>query len=90
MDTPKVGPLKALEGSTILAFVPWIDPFAVQQLKLHLVEESGLWVESQTVMDMMFRRFSAAHSARTPVFFLPWHQITFVMGSLGVPGITSF
>lgn len=90
MDTPKVGPLKALEGSTILAVVPWIDPFAVQQLKLHMVEESGLWVESQAVMDMIYKRFSAQRSSRAPVFFLPWHQIAFVMGSPSVAGVTSF
>ena len=90
MDVPKLSSLKDLEGSTIVALVPWIDPFAMQQFKLHSVEESGLWVESQAVMEMMFRRLNAKRSNRAPIFFLPWHQITFVLGSLSVAGVSEF
>lgn len=80
--------LKELEGSVIAAIVPLFHPTQLQELLLHKVEDAGIWVESQAAMEMAFKQFGATHSARTLVFFLPWQQITFVMGKLDVPALS--
>lgn len=74
--------LQDLVGHTIIALVPIFHPVQFQLLKLHEVEASGLWVESQKTTNLMLQKLGYASSSKTMIFFLPFQQIAFVIGSV--------
>jgi hypothetical protein len=65
-----------------------IDHVKMQKLILHGVESGGLWVESQTLTNAFLARVGLASAPKTAVFFLPFHQISFVLDSLNVPSLS--
>jgi hypothetical protein len=84
----KMPELQNLIGQTILALVPSIHGTDLQKLKLHGVENGGLWIESQELTNVFLSRVGAQTAPKTMVFFLPYHQISFVLGSLDVPSLS--
>jgi hypothetical protein len=64
-------------GDTVLAIVPMIDGMIFQELKLHGAEAGGIWVECQHLTDLALKAIGASVGERTPIFFLPFAQITF-------------
>jgi hypothetical protein len=48
------------------------------KVKLLGVEAGGLWIESQAITNAVPQTFEVASSPRTPVFFLPYHEIAVV------------
>jgi len=81
METP-VPSLREMEGTIILAHVPFFDKVIFQKLFLHKVEDAGIWVEHQETIDNLFAKLGYSASAKTMVLFLPWHQISFVISSI--------
>lgn len=79
--------LQDFVGQTIIALVPIFDPVVYQSLKLHEVEASGLWVENQEITNFMLEKYGLATTPKTMIFFLPFHEIRFVLGSLDVPSL---
>ncbi len=79
--------LQDFVGQTIIAHVPIFDPVVLQSLKVHEVEASGLWVESQKTTNLMLQKLGYASSSKTMIFFLPFHQISFVIGSVDEPSL---
>jgi hypothetical protein len=77
-----VKPLTERIGEEILASVPSIDPVLFQILTLHAVESSGLWAESQKLTDVLLGAMKQVAANKTPIFFLPWHQIRFLIDSV--------
>jgi hypothetical protein len=80
--------LKDFVGKTIFALIPFIHGEIVQVLKLHGVEPGGIWVESQTLTDLLLARVGRTAAPKTAIFFLPYQQIVFVLGSLDVPSLS--
>ncbi len=70
--------LHELIGEEILAKVPLIHRGQYQTLRLHGVEEGGIWIESE-VLTQLALSMSKKAAAGTPIFFLPFHQIQFLM-----------
>lgn len=79
--------LPEMVGGNIIALVPMIDPTSVQELKLVAVEPSGLWIESHKLTQGLMKVVKAQAAPKTPIFFIPFHQINFIMASLDSPSL---
>ena len=75
--------LKDYIGQELLAFVPIINREAIQTLLLHGIEDAGIWVESENLTQMVLAKLNRPASSRTPIFFLPFSQIGFVLSGIG-------
>jgi hypothetical protein len=71
-----------MEGEEIVVLIPFIHTTAMQRVRLHRAEDAGLWIESQTLIEMMLKSIRQATSPKSVAFFFPWHQITFVMSGM--------
>jgi hypothetical protein len=80
--------LNELVGKTIVALVPFIHREIIQVLTLHGVEPGGIWVESQTLTDLFLAKLGRSAAPKTAIFFLPFQQIVFVLGSIDVPSLS--
>lgn len=75
-------------GENVLAIVPIIDRVKFQELKIHGAEAGGIWVESQRMTDLMLNALGTPVGERTPVFFLPFGQITFAWRTIDQPALS--
>lgn len=80
--------LKDMIGQVITAHIPYLHRTQWQQVKLHGVENGGVWIESQKFMSDFLTHLGATMSPKTMIFFLPFTQITFIATSLDVPSIS--
>jgi hypothetical protein len=80
--------LESMIGTEIKAIVPFLHETTIQRLILHGVEDAGIWVESQAFTNQLLETFHLATSPKTAVFFLPWHQIVAILGSLDSPSLS--
>jgi hypothetical protein len=80
--------LEELIGGQISALVPFFHQTDFQRLKLHEVEVSGIWVESQAWTNDLLERLRIATSPKTAIFFLPWNQIVTILSSIDSPGLS--
>lgn len=80
--------LQSKIGEEISALVPFFDPKILQTLKLHAVEDAGIWVENQKLTNQILSVAGVSASPKTAIFFLPWQQIVTIVGSLDVPGLS--
>jgi hypothetical protein len=71
--------LREMEGGEIVALIPFFHHTTLQRLKLHKVEEFGIWVESQMSTNDLLKMFGQTSSPRTMIYFFPWHQITTIL-----------
>lgn len=74
--------LSKMVGEVVFGMVPRINTTVLQELKLHSVESGGVWVENQHLTDIMLRAVGYSGSSRTPVFFLPYSEIAFLVTSV--------
>jgi hypothetical protein len=74
-------PLKSMVGEMIIVRIPILDPEEMSLVKLHGVEASGLWIESQGFTDSMMKKCQLSSSITTPVLFVPFTSISFIVGS---------
>jgi hypothetical protein len=80
--------LQDLIGKEIIASIPIFHRTTLQKMKLINVESSGLWVESRTISDSMLKHIGYTYSPKSVIFFLPFHQIAYILESLDVPYIS--
>ena len=80
--------LKDYEGETIIIRSLAIDETTAVTVKLHLVEASGIWVESQKFTDEVLRMGKTSMSPRTAVIFVPWSHISWILVTVDVPSIS--
>jgi hypothetical protein len=73
--------LKSMVGEMIILRAPVLDPEEMSLVKLHAVESSGLWIESQNFTDAMRKKLQLSSSATTLVLFVPFQSIQFIVGS---------
>jgi hypothetical protein len=76
--------LKDFEGETILLFSPLLGdtPNDLHRVKLHLVEDAGIWIESQKMIESLLRMANRPSAPKTLVYFLPWHGVTAILSSI--------
>ncbi len=74
--------LKEREGEEIIAILPFLHAAQLQRVKLHKVEEAGIWIESQPITNAILTGLRQPVGTKTPVWFVPWHQVTLIMDSL--------
>ena len=79
--------LSEMVGEEIVASIPFLHQTAWQSLKLLAVEPNGLWVQSHKFNDDMMRALKVQAAPKTAVFFIPFHQIKFIMSSLDSPSL---
>ena len=69
-------------GEVIIARIPLLDPDGLVLVKLHGIEAYGIWIESQDLTNQLMRKFRLSSSRTTPVVFVPFANIDFILGSL--------
>jgi hypothetical protein len=74
-------------GQNINAVIPYFGSSTLQPLKLHGVEAGGLWLESQKATNDFLTKIGAQTVPKTLVFFVPYNQIVFVLGSVEAPSL---
>lgn len=80
--------LHSLIGEEISALIPFFHPTKLQILTLHGVENGGIWVENQKYTNQFLESIGLATAPKTMIFFLPWHQIATILGSLETPSLS--
>ena len=60
----------------------------LHRVTLRGVEAGGLWLESNEFMQDMMRELKKQALEKTPVFFLPYHRIHFVISSTGTVALS--
>ena len=70
-------------GKFIVTRIPALERENMVLVRLHKVEESGIWVESQSFNETMLQKFGMAASATTLVLFVPFSGIDFIVSSVG-------
>jgi poly(3-hydroxyalkanoate) synthetase len=68
----------------IVLAIPFIHPTTFQKVKLLGVEAGGIWIESQTLINMVLKATETATALRTLAFFFPYHELKF--GFVGIEG----
>lgn len=80
--------LKDMIGEIIVAHVPLFHKTKWQRLKLLDVETAGIWVESQSITESILQASGVTSSPKTMIFFLPFHQILYILSSRDVPALS--
>ena len=74
--------LKSMVGEIIMARIPALDKEEVVLVRLHMVEASGIWVESQDFTETVMSRCEIAASRTTVLMFVPFQGVDFILGSI--------
>lgn len=74
--------LREMIGTLIVARIPVLDQEEMVTVRLHKVEASGVWVESQDFNEAMLKRVGMAASTTSLVLFIPFSGIDFIVASL--------
>jgi hypothetical protein len=73
--------LKSMVGEMIILRAPVLDPENMSLVKLHAVESSGVWIESQEFTEAMMKKLQFSSSVTTLILFIPFQSIDFIVGS---------
>jgi hypothetical protein len=65
------------QGLQVAIFAPTLKPKGVLIVKIHGVEQGGIWVANQELTDIILKLVHATVSETTPVFFVPFSAISF-------------
>lgn len=81
--------LKEMIGHEIHLVIELIQPAPqLMAMKLHNVEEGGIWVESQALTEIVLGIFQVPTAPKTLVIFLPWSQIRMIFGYRDAPSLS--
>jgi hypothetical protein len=75
-------PLKSLVGEMIIVRIPILDPEEMSLVRLHGVDANGIWIECQDFTDALMTRCHLASSVTTPLLFVPFARIEFILGAV--------
>ncbi len=70
-----------MTGKMIVARIPALDHEDMVTVRLHKVNTSGIWVESQAFNEAMLERVGMAASARGLVLFIPFGSVDYIVSS---------
>jgi hypothetical protein len=51
-------------------------------VKLHGIEASGIYIESQSFTERLMEKFRCTSSRTTPIVFVPYDKLDFIISSL--------
>jgi len=75
-------------GQTILIRSIPIKENGPAAVKLVAVDDGGIWIESQDATDHWLAFVKLTSAPRTPVWFLPYGQIAWILGSEDYPALS--
>ena len=75
-------------GQEIVMQIPFIDPKIGQRVKLLGVEAGGVWIESQTLINLALKSFGLATTPKSFAFFFPYHAIAFGFVAIEGPALS--
>jgi hypothetical protein len=75
-------------GDTILIRSLPVNEDHPVMVKLIAVEDGGIWIESQDVTEHWMRELKITSFPRTPVWFLPYAQIAWILGAEDYPSMS--
>jgi hypothetical protein len=70
-----------LIGEEVLAMIPIFGNNTLLIVTIHGVESGGIWIESEKYTKTMLEKLDLP-AIKTPIFFVPYHEIRFVVHSL--------
>ena len=70
------------QGGMITASVPFLEPNKLLEMKVCGIDAGGIWVECQTLTDIVLRTINTATLPTMPILFLPYSQIRFAFVSV--------
>ena len=78
------------QGVHLTVYAPILKQDTMLELKLHGIEQGGIWVENQTLTDIMLDAAHETSLPSTPIFFVPYSSIrwAFVMAD-DLPSLSS-
>ena len=79
--------LKEMEGEEIFAMIPLLNRETFEVMKLHKVEDYGIWIEHEPTLEKFFKLAKRAAAPKTLVLFVPWEGVSAIFGSLDVPSL---
>jgi hypothetical protein len=74
--------LGSMIGEVIIVRIPLLDADGMMLVKLHGIEAHGIWIESQDFTNQLMEKFNFFSSRTTPLVFLPFDKIDFIIASL--------
>jgi hypothetical protein len=80
--------LKLLEGQLILGYFHSLEPTRITQVRLHRVEQYGIWIESQGHIDKLLELHGLTMSEQTLVMFVPWSGVRLIFASTPTPSVS--
>jgi hypothetical protein len=75
-------------GEIIGALIPMFHQTTIQQVKLHAVENGGIWIENQKTTSDFLSQVGVKMAPKTLIFFVPFAHISVIVASLDVPSIS--
>lgn len=76
------------DDGIVLAFIPSIAKKALE-LKIHGIDQGGIWIETQKLTDDVLELFDAASLPATPIFFIPYSAIVWACALAKGPSLSS-
>ena len=73
-------------GEIVIVRIPLLDD-GLLLIKLLGVEASGIWIESQSFTDRLMEKFRCTSSRTTPIVFVPYDKLDFIIASLDSLGL---
>ncbi len=80
--------LGGLVGQTVGMLVPTLEANQTIRVKIHAVEASGVWIESQMMIEKMLATLGKTYGAATPLFFLPFSSVGYIVASIALPSLS--
>ncbi len=80
--------IQEYEGENIVIRSPSLHETQPVSVRLHKVEEVGIWIESQQIINQFLAIAGVSMSPKTSVIFVPWSHVAWILGSLDVPAIS--
>jgi hypothetical protein len=71
----------------ITLLIPFIDPKVFQKVKLRGVEAGGIWVESQTLLNIILKSVGLVSAPKSAAFFFSYHEVRFGFVAIEGPAL---
>jgi hypothetical protein len=79
---PLVKSLTEMIGDLIVTRIPVLDKENKIVVRLHKVEEGGIWVESQAFNEAMLEEYEMPVSVTSLLLFIPFSGIDYIVSSI--------
>jgi len=79
---PLVKSLAEMIGDLIVARIPVLDEDNKILVRLHKVEQSGIWVESHVFNESMLEEYEMPISVTSLLLFIPFSGIDYILSSI--------